>query len=53
MSDELQYTRGPRILRLSGVTNYSNNYFAMYKHLTRSRVRVELASPAYLRLRII
>ena len=38
-------TRNPRLL---GVSNYLNNYFAMYKGLTRSRIRVELASPACL-----
>ena len=44
MSDTLAYTRGSHILRLLGVRNYLNNYFAMYKHLTRSRVQVELAT---------
>ena len=32
---------------------YLNNYFAMYTRLTRSRIREELASPAYLGLGII
>ena len=36
-------TRNPRLL---GVINYLNNYFAMYKRLTHSRIRVELASNA-------
>ena len=30
-----------------------NNYFVMYKRLTRSRIRVELASPTFLWLGII
>ena len=29
-----------------GVRNYLNYYFAIYKRLKRSRVRVERASPA-------
>ena len=53
MSDGLPYTRGTRIPFLLGVRNYLNNYFAMYTRLTRSRLRVELASPAYLDLGII
>ena len=28
------YTRGTRLPRLLGVTNYLNNYFAMYTRLT-------------------
>ena len=36
-----------------GVRNYLNNYVAMCKRLTRSRIRVELASPAYLGLGVI
>ena len=47
------YTRGTRIPRLLKVKNYSNNYFAIYPRLTRSRIRVELATPAYLGLVII
>ena len=47
-SDVLPYTRGPRIPHLLGVSNYLNNYVDMYKRLTRSRIPVELASPAYL-----
>ena len=47
MSDALPYTRGSLIPRLRGVRNYLNNYFA-YKCLTRSPIRVKLASPAYL-----
>ena len=35
------------------VRNYLNNYFAMYTHLTRSRIRADLASRTYLGLRII
>ena len=46
------YTRGNHIPRLLGVKNYLNNYFA-YKRLTRFRIRVKLASPAYLGLGII
>ena len=42
------YKRGTRIPRPLGVKNYLNNYFAMYKRPTRSRIRVELASPVYL-----
>ena len=41
------------IPRLFGVKKYLNNYFARYKRLTRSRIYVELASPAYLGLRSI
>ena len=33
--------------------NFLNNYFANYTRLTLSRIRVELASPAYLVLGII
>ena len=47
MSDALAYTRGANIHRLLGVRNYFDNYSAMYKRLTRSRLCVELASPAY------
>ena len=46
-------TRGTRIPRLLVVQNYLNNYFAMYTRLTLSRIRVELASPACLRLGVI
>ena len=52
MSDELSYTCGTRIPCILGVKNYFNNYFA-YKPLKRSRIRVQLASPAYLGLGII
>ena len=45
--------RGTGMPRVLGVRNDLNNYFAMYKCLTRSRIRVELASPAYSGLRII
>ena len=45
--------RGTRIPRLKGFKNYLNNYYAMYKRLTHSGIRVELASPAYIGLRII
>ena len=41
------------IPRLNGVKTYLKNSFAMYTRLTRSRLRVELASPTYLRLGII
>ena len=51
-SEALPYTRGTRIHRLLGVWNYLNNNFAMYKRLTRSRIRVELVSPVYLGLGI-
>ena len=53
MSDPLAYTRGSRIPRLLGVRNYLNNYFAMYRRLTRSHIRAELAFPAYLGFGII
>ena len=33
--------------------NYFNNYFALYACLTRSRIRMELAAPAYLGFEII
>ena len=52
MSDALPHTRETRIPRLLGVWNYLNNYFA-YKRLTRFRICVNHASPAYLRLKII
>ena len=44
--------RETRIPRLFGVKNYLNIYFT-YKHLKRSRIRVELESHAYIRLKII
>ena len=53
MPDAHPYTGGPRIPRLFGVRNYLNHYFAMYGRLMRSRVRGELASPAYMELGII
>ena len=53
MCDALPYTGGTHIPRLLGVQNYLNNYFAMNTCLTRFRIRVELASPAYLGLCII
>ena len=34
----LPHSGGPRIPRLLGVRNYLNNYFVIYKRLTRSRV---------------
>ena len=46
------YARGNRITHLLGFRNDLNNYFAMYKRLTRSRILVELESPAYLALGI-
>ena len=52
MADVLPYMRRTRIPRLLGVRNYLNKYFA-YKGLARSGIRVELASAAYLELRII
>ena len=52
-SDALPYTLVTRIPRLLAFRNYLNNYFAMYKRLTRSRICLELASRAYLGLRII
>ena len=48
--DAFAYTHGSRIPRPLGVRNYLNNSFTMYKRVTRSRIRVELASPAYLGL---
>ena len=48
MSDALPSTRGTRVPHLLGVRNYLENYFAMYPRLTRSHIRVELASPTYL-----
>ena len=53
MPDPLPYTRVIRIPRLLEVKNYLNNYYTMNKFLTRSRIRVELASPAYCGLWII
>ena len=47
------YTRGPRIPHLFGFRNYLNNHFAMYKRLTRSRIHVEITTPAHLGLVII
>ena len=49
----LQYSRGIGTFRLHVVKNYLINYFAMYTRLTRSRIGVELASSAYLGIRII
>ena len=51
-SDALPYTSGTRIPFLLGVKNYLNNYFAMYRSLTHTRIRAELASSAYLGLGI-
>ena len=53
MSDVLLYSRGTRIPGLLVVRNYLSNYFAMYTRLTHSRIRVELAPPAYLVFGII
>ena len=53
MSDAIPYTRGTHIPRLFAVKKYLNNYFAMYRSMTGSRIRVALASPAYLGLRTI
>ena len=44
--------RRTRIPRLFGLMYYLKNYLA-YKRLTSSRIRVELASPTNLGLRII
>ena len=52
-SDALPNMRGTHLRRLLGVGNYLNNYFFMYTRLTRARIRVDLASPAYLGLGII
>ena len=51
--DALPYTRGRRLHRLPGVKNFLNNYLAMYRRLTLSRIRLELAPPAYVGLEII
>ena len=51
--DAFAYTRGTRIAHLNGVRSYLNNYFAMYTRATLYRIRVDLESPAYLRLGII
>ena len=53
MSDAFTYTRETSIPCLRAVKNYLNSYFNMYKLLTRSRIRVKLAFPAYLGLGII
>ena len=53
MSDALPYTRDACIPLLLGVKNYLNNDFAIYKRLTRFRLRTKLASPAYFGLGII
>ena len=47
------YTHRTRIPRLLRVRNYLNNYFALYKRLTRSRIHADLAFPAYLGFGII
>ena len=52
-SDALPYTGGTRNPRLLAARNYLNNYFAMYKSLTLSRISVELLFPACLSLGII
>ena len=52
-SNGLPYARVTRIPRLLGVNDYLNNYLAMYRRLTRFRIRMELASPAYFGLIII
>ena len=53
MSDVLPYRRGTLILHLLAVRNNINYYFALYTRLTHSRIRMEIASPAYLGLGII
>ena len=52
MYNRLTHTRmrGTRIPRLFGVRSYLNNSFSIYKRLTPTRIRVELASRAYLGL---
>ena len=52
-SDALPNTGGTQIHHLRGVRNYLNNYFAKFKCLTRTRIRVELACPAYMGVGII
>ena len=53
MQGILPYSRGIRTFRLHVVKNYLINYFALYSRLTCSRIRVEVASPATVGLRII
>ena len=53
MCDAIPYTSGTRITNLLRVRYYLNNYFSISTRLTRSRIRVELASPAYLELGFI
>ena len=49
----LPYSRGIRTFHLHVVKNYLINYLALYVRLTRTRIRVEVASSAILLLRII
>ena len=53
MSDTLPYAHETHIPCLVGVKNYLNNHFAMYTCLMRFRKWMELASPAYMGLRVI
>ena len=46
-SHALPYTGETRFPGLHGVRNYLNNNFAMYTRLTRSRIRLEIASHVY------
>ena len=49
----LPYSGRTCIPRLLGVSNYLNNYFAIYTRLTRLHIQADLASPTYFWLRII
>ena len=49
MRSRISVGRAPLLLE---VKNNFNNYSTIYKHLTRSRILVEIASPAYLGLGI-
>ena len=50
MSVALLYTHGSPIACLLVVKKYLNNFVARYTRLARSRIRVDLASPADLGL---
>ena len=52
MCDAHPATYGTRKCPLLGFRNYLNNYFAMYKRVTPSRLHVQLASVAYVGLGI-
>ena len=49
----LPYSKRICIFRLHVVQNYLFNHFALYAQPTLSRIRVDLASPAYLWLGFI